>query len=279
MAKYRDKTILITGGAAGIGCCIAKNFAKDGSRLILTDVNAKALADTKAKLVAHGAKVDTYVVNVADQKQVEKLAADVLKKYGRLDVLINNAGVGYMGEIATTPIEQWRRLMDVDFWGVLYHTYAFLPSMIKNKGGQIINVSSGQAFFQLPTWGPYAAIKAALGVFSEVLHWEVRKYGVKVTTVYPYMVNTGLYDDIQTDTVGGKLSMMLLPLYSQSPETVGKIIYKAVKSGKHVEMVNVLNTFAKYARAVSPVGNMISFFSDLFLTRSKSAGGNGQTAA
>ncbi len=280
MAKFKDKTILITGGAAGIGLCIARNFAKDGAKLILTDVNEKALKDAKTELSGHGARVEVFVVNVADQAQVDKMAETVLKKHGKLDVLINNAGVGYMGEIASTPLAEWKRLMDVDFWGVLYNTYAFLPSMIAAHGGQIINVSSGQAFFQLPTWGPYAAIKTALGVFSEVLHWEVRKHGIKVTTVYPYMVNTGLYDDIKTETIGGKLSMALLPLYSQSPETVGRIIYKAAKSGKHVEMVTIINNFAKYMRTVGPVGNMVSFMSDLFLTRGKmadsaGAGGNG----
>jgi NAD(P)-dependent dehydrogenase (short-subunit alcohol dehydrogenase family) len=277
-AKMKDKVVLITGGAVGIGYCVAENFANAGARLVLVDVREKDLKAAKTKLAKRAASVDTYVVDVSNQKQVDAMAADVLAKHGHLDVLVNNAGIGYMGEIADTPMSVWRKLMEVNFWGPLHLTYAFLPSMKERGAGNITNVSSGQAFFQLPTWGPYAAIKTALGVVSEILHWEVRKYGVTVTTVYPYMVRTHLYDEVKADTLGGKLSMALLPLYSQSPEKVGKIIFKAIKSGRRVEMVNVLNDFAKLGRVIWPVGEAISYFSNLFLASGKSKGNSGAAA-
>lgn len=272
MAKMKGKTVLITGGAAGIGLCTAENFAKAGSKLILTDLNPDALEAAKAKLGAYGIPVATYQVDVSDREQVEAMAADIEAKHGGIDILINNAGIGYSGELADTTLDTWRKLVDVNFWGPLYHIYAFLPALKKRGGGRIVNVSSGQAFLQLPTWGAYSAIKAALGVFSEVLHWELRSHKIAVTTVYPYMVNTGFYNGVEGDTFAGKLVMKLLPLYSQSPETVGRIIYNATRKGTRVETVSVFNSLFKVARFVTPVGNTVSFVANHFLSKSPENG-------
>jgi len=271
MAKLKDKVVLITGGAAGIGLCTAENFAKAGCKLVLTDIKAGALEAAKNKLAKYQTHVEGHVVNVADRQEVEALAADDNNRLGGVDVLITNAGVGYMGELAETDLSTWEKLMGVNFWGPLYHIYAFLPQMKKRGGGAIVNISSGQAFLQLPTWGAYASIKAGLGVYSEVLHWELAKYNIKVTTVYPYMVNTGLYNDVKADTWLGKLSMKAVPYYSQSPEHVARIIFKAVKKGVRVEMVSVFNEMFKAAKFISPIGNTVSWMSSRFLTKNAGA--------
>ncbi|MBW1988116.1 MAG: SDR family oxidoreductase [Deltaproteobacteria bacterium] len=258
---YRNmagKKVLITGAAQGIGKCLCNEFAKEGCVLIMTDINGEALEKAAAELSAGGASVHTYEVNVADREQVSAMAEEVIRTHGGLDILVNNAGIGHNAEIVETSLDTWKKLMDVNFWGPLYHVYAFLPHMIRQGRGHIVNVSSGQAFFRLPTWGPYSIIKLALGAFSELLRLELKKFDVKVTTVYPYMVNTGFYNDAACDTWGSKLSMLLLPLYSQSPQRVARIIFKAVKKGKAVEMVNVLNGVGKLTRMFSPVSNVLS---------------------
>ncbi|MFH2100268.1 MAG: SDR family oxidoreductase, partial [Pseudomonadota bacterium] len=197
MADMKGKRVLITGAAHGIGRSLCDQFAKEGCILVMTDITAEALEKAADELRTGGIKVHSFVVDVSKQTQVEKLAADVVKELGGLDILINNAGIGHNGEIVETPLATWKKLMDVNFWGPLYHIYAFLPHMIRQGSGQIVNVSSGQAFFRLPTWGPYAIIKLALGAFSELLRIELRKFGIQVTTVYPYMVNTGFYKDVE----------------------------------------------------------------------------------
>lgn len=247
MKSYRDKTVLITGGAAGIGLCTAGEFAQAGAKLILTDINNASLEEAAKKLREQGAEVDTYVNDVSDRAAVNKLAQDVLAKHGALDVLINNAGVGLTKELKDTTFEELERLVNINFWGVLNFIYAFLPSMIERGSGQIANLSSGQAFFRMPTWGAYSAIKAGLGAFSEVLHFELAEYGINVTTVYPYMVNTGFYDDVDAESFGTKWAMKLLPYYSQTPEKVGKIIFKAIKKKKMIEMVSVMNQVGFYS--------------------------------
>jgi NAD(P)-dependent dehydrogenase (short-subunit alcohol dehydrogenase family) len=252
------ETVLVTGGAGGIGLCVAREFGKAGYHVIITDIDGEALARAALAVGEEtGATIETHVVDVTDQPAVQALAETVLRKHGRLDVLVNNAGIGFHGELADTTFETWRRLVDVNFWGTLYHIYAFMPSMIRNQGGTIVNVSSGQAFFRLPTWGAYAAIKAALGAVSEILHFEVRKHGIHVTTVYPFMVNTPFYKDVRAETFGARMSMKLLPFYSMSPDKVGKVIFAAARRHANVEMVSVLNKLAFYGRVLPGFNDVV----------------------
>ncbi|MBN2056956.1 SDR family oxidoreductase, partial [bacterium] len=181
------------------------------------------------------------------------------------DVLINNAGIGHAGLLAETSLETWRRLMDINLWGPLNHLHAFLPDMITRGGGHIVNVSSGQAFFRLPTWGPYAVSKLALGALSEILRFETARHGIRVTTVYPFMTNTGFYDTVQADTWGQQLSMKLLPWYSQSPETVGRIIFNAVRRRKTVELVHPANLLGRLIDFTPGVRTVVSTATMMFL--------------
>ena len=258
MSKLTGKSVLITGAARGIGACTAEQFARAGCRMVLSDLDEGALQKTAGVLRGLGATVDTYVVDVADKAQVDAMASDVLQRLGALDILINNAGIGHHGSLAETTLEVWRKLVDVDLFGPLHHVYAFLPSMRERRAGHIVNVSSGQAFYRLPSWGAYAAIKVAVGVFSEILFYELAPLGIQVTTVYPYMVNTGFYSDVKPTTFAGRMSMRLLPYYSDSPEKVGRVIFEAVKKTKRIEMVSVLNDVGFYAHLVPPVASAVS---------------------
>ncbi len=264
MKNVAGKRVLITGAASGIGYCLAENFAKAGAYLILTDINGEALTEAVRKLQPLAEGIDSYTVDVSKREQVEEMAAAVIDN-GGLDILVNNAGIGHSGEIAETSLEKWRLLVDVNFFGPLYHVYAFLPYFMRKRGGQIANVSSGQAFFRLPTWGPYAVIKLALGAASEIMHYELKKFDIDVTTVYPFMVNTPFYNEIEGDTFGAKLSMKLLPFYSMSPEKVGRIIFKAIKKRKAVEMVSVFNDVGYYMRLMPPVAGAVSAVTTWFL--------------
>ncbi len=255
----KDKLVLITGAAQGIGFETALQFAAAGSHLILTDINEPLLKTAKQKLGKNNKiKIYTYAVDVSDKKAVQTLAEQVADEIGKIDILINNAGIGHHGPLEETTMETWKRLIDINIWGPIYHIYAFLPMMKEQGHGQIVNVSSGQAYFRLPSWGAYASTKMAIGAISDILHYELQQYNIKVTTVFPYVVNTGFYNDVEGDNLGAKLSMKLLPLYSQKPETVGKIIFKAVEKGKRIEMVNILNSVAKSLHFLNPVSDVFS---------------------
>lgn len=265
MNDLQGKRVLVTGGARGIGLCTALEFARAGTELIITDIDEDALEQARAELETAGARVHTRRVDVSDHESVEQLAAWVRDEVGALDILVNNAGIGHHGELADTTLDTWKKLIAVNLMGALHHVYAFLPQMIERRAGQIVNISSGQAFFRLPTWGAYAAVKAALGVFSEVLHYEVRKYGIRVTTVYPFMVNTGFYDNVESRTFGSRMSMMLLPYYSTTPERAGRIIFEAVRDKKRVERASLINTFGLYAQVLPFAATLIARTSNFML--------------
>ncbi len=225
----------------------AREFGKAGSRLILADINEESLKKAADSLKQNGVEVYIYTVDVSNKKQVEAMASDVIKKFGRVDVLINNAGIGHTGEFIATDYHTWERLYNVNFWGPMYHIYTFLPHMVKRGDGHIVNVSTGQAYFRLPTWGVYASPKLALGAFSEILHYELRDFGITVTTVYPFMIrNTEFYKDTKLASWGLKMFMKYLPFYSSTPEAVGKKIYKAVVRKKRIEGVHYINWIGKY---------------------------------
>ena len=267
MTNVSKKRVLITGAASGIGLCTAKEFAKAGSNLILTDINAEGLKHVEKDLSGYGLEVFSRVVDVMQRDQVDDLAAWVIGYIGELDILINCAGIGYQGELADTSLETWNKLLGVNLLGPLYHVYAFLPHFKQRRSGHIVNISSGQAIFRLPTWGAYASIKAALGIFSEILYYEVRKHNIKVTTVYPFMVNTPFYNQIHAETRGSKLAMRLVPFYSMRPEKVGRIIFHAVRKQTRVEMVSVLNELGSYARLVPFANELMAMTSNLLLTK------------
>ena len=268
MASLKGKRIVLTGAASGIGRCAAKEFARAGCELIITDINEELLKETTEELRERGASVRSYVVDVSRREQVEEMAESVINSYDGIDILINNAGIGHSGEIVETTLETWERLMAINFWGPLYHVYAFLPSMIERGSGHIVNVSSGQAFFRLPTWGAYSTVKLALGAFSEILRFELRKFDIQVTTFYPFMVNTPFYGDIEGETFFQRLSMKMMPYYSMSPERVGKILFKAVKKRKAIEMVSVINDIGKLTRFVPKVADIVGMASIMALGKS-----------
>lgn len=268
MKSLSGRRILITGAASGIGRALAESVAKEGAIIYLADINESELALFSKSLLDRGAKAQHFVYDVSNQEAVISVADSILKD-GGLDILVNNAGVGYSNDLIDTPVDVWKRLININLLGPIYHIYAFFDAMRRRKSGHIINVSSGQAFFKLPGWGAYASIKAALGVFSEILHYELKKYDIRVTTVYPFMVNTPFYKDIEGETFGAKLSMRLVPYYSMRPETVANIILKAIKKERKVEMVSPINRLGFYSQFVPFVQDIVATTSAYLLTKRK----------
>jgi len=258
---------LITGAAGGIGTALAVEFARRGYGLLLADLDQDGLDRAAARVEGSDSPVECRTLDVTSTDQVEALAA-WCRDSGRLpDVLINNAGVGHMGDLCTTGLPTWRRLVEVNLFGPLNMVDAFLPAMRERGGGHIVNVSSGQAFFRLPTWGAYAAVKAALGVYSEVLGFELAGTGVRVTTVYPFMVDTGFYRSIEGETTGSRLAMRLVPYYSNRPETVAKAVARAVEGRRRVELITPLNLVGFYGRVLPLAPEIIAGISNLVLRR------------
>ena len=132
------KWVLVTGAASGIGKEDCLHLAHEGCNFVTVDIDAAGLEALEKELKALGSEVLSKVVDVTDKAQVDAMASEVLEKIGTLDVLVNNAGIGYNNDLRLTSFEDWNRLMNINFMGVLYVTHAFLEDMIKKGGGQIV---------------------------------------------------------------------------------------------------------------------------------------------
>lgn len=257
MVELKGKVVLITGAAGGIGLHTAGFFAEAGCPLVLTDRNAEALHEAEERLKRHNVPLFTRAMDATDLAAIQVLQREVQERFGRVDILINNAGIGFNAEMADTPLEKWQQLMAVNFWAALYHIHVFLPKMRERRSGHIVNISSGQAFFRAPTWGAYSVSKLAVAAMSEIFSVELARDNIRVTTVYPFLVNTGFYNNTTATSLGERIFYSLLPLYSHEPETVARKIFDAVREEKDIEMVSPLNLLFKYARAVSPLATIM----------------------
>lgn len=193
---FGEKIILITGGSRGFGLAMAEEFARNGARLVLTARNAQELEGARRKLLSCGAglqenDVHTIAADLSDAEQAQQVVNFTLERFGRIDVLVNNAGVITVGPVENQSLEAFRKAMDGNFYTMLHTTLAALPGMLAQGKGQIVNITSIGAKLAVPHLLPYSASKfAALG-FSQGLHAELQSKGIQVTTVCPGLMRTG----------------------------------------------------------------------------------------
>ncbi|MDG3006066.1 SDR family NAD(P)-dependent oxidoreductase [Paludisphaera mucosa] len=191
MISLAGRTVLITGGSRGLGLVLAREFAHQGARIAICARDGDELARARADLAARGADAATFVCDVTDQSQVDRTVDQVLDRFGRLDVLVNNAGVIQVGPFEETTVEDFEEAMATHFWGPLYTTLAVLPSMRERGEGRILNIASIGGKVAAPHLLPYSSSKFALIGFSEGLRAELLKDGIYVTAVAPGLMRTG----------------------------------------------------------------------------------------
>ena len=188
----RDKTVLITGGSRGLGLVLAREFSDAGANLVLCARDGQELERAHADLSERGAQnVLTVVCNVTSPEEIEALVQKTLARFGRIDVLVNNAGLIQCAPFAVTEIEDYQAAMQTHFWAALHATRAVLPTMKKQRAGRIVNIASIGGKISVPHLSPYSASKFALVGLSEGLRAELAPDGILVTTVCPGLMRTG----------------------------------------------------------------------------------------
>lgn len=190
---FRGRTVLITGGSRGLGLVLARHFSMEGANLALLARSAADLKKAEDELTSMGVPVDVHTVpcDVRNRDEVEAAVAGIVERYGRLDVLINNAGVVQVGPVEHMKKEDFEEAMDVHFWGAYHATEAALPHLRARGGGRIVNVASIGGQVAVPHLAPYVASKFALVGYSDVMRAELAKYGIRVTTASPGLMRTG----------------------------------------------------------------------------------------
>jgi short-subunit dehydrogenase len=188
---FKDKSVLITGGSRGLGLVLARQLAEHGANITICARDEDELERARQDLQKHGADPFTVKCDVTNNGEVQEMVHAVTNRFGRIDVLINNAGIIQVGPIEVMTLDDYKEAMNAHFWGPLHTILAVLPGMRERKGGRIVNISSIGGKISVPHLVPYSASKFALVGLSEGLRAELRKDGVVVTTVCPGLMRTG----------------------------------------------------------------------------------------
>ncbi len=193
--KLRGTTAIITGATSGIGRETALEFSKAGVRVVVAGRRKDRLTKLVSEIAAKGGEALAVATDVAEAKQVERLVEKAIKHFGEINTLVNNAGVGLAARFEELALEDFRRLMEVNFWGAIYACKAVVPLMKQQKsGGVIINVSSILGKRGVPFETAYCASKFALAGFSEALRTEVMADKIDVTTIFPGAIETEIFE-------------------------------------------------------------------------------------
>lgn len=198
MRDLKGKVAVVTGGASGIGRAMAVRFAREGMRIVLADVEEKALAQAHEALAAAGAEVASVRTDVSRWEDVEALAARTFEKFGTAHVVCNNAGIGSGGLCWDLSLADWQWTLGVNLWGVIHGIRAFVPHLIAQGEGHVVNTASIAGIITAPGMGPYCASKHAVVAISECLQQDLRLAAggakVNVSVVCPAWVKTNIAD-------------------------------------------------------------------------------------
>jgi NADP-dependent 3-hydroxy acid dehydrogenase YdfG len=237
MEGFAGKVAAVTGAGSGIGQALALELARSGAAVAISDVDTEGLAQTEEQLKAIGASVRSDRLDVTEREAFQLYADQINEHFGKVNQIYNNAGIAYTGDVDISQFKDIERVMDVDFWGVVNGTKAFLPHLVASGDGHIVNVSSLFGLMSMPGQAAYNAAKFAVRGFTEALRQEMVLNGdpVKVTSVHPGGVKTAIVRNaIAAEGVNTQAQSKFFDkrLASTTPERAAQIILDAVHKNK-----------------------------------------------
>ena len=231
-----DKVILITGASSGIGAGIARELAAAGAKVVLGARRIERLEALAAELTGAGGAVLVHPLDVTDRESVNAFANAARQAWGRVDVIVNNAGVMPLSLMASMKVEEWERMVDVNIKGVLYGIAAVLPEMTVRGSGHIINIASIGALSVSPTAAVYCATKYAVRAISEGLRQE--HSALRVTCIHPGVVESELADTI-TDPVAAE-AMKTYRAIALKPDAIARAVRFAIEQPNDVDVNEIV---------------------------------------
>ncbi|XP_035988117.1 dehydrogenase/reductase SDR family member 7B isoform X1 [Fundulus heteroclitus] len=260
-ASVRGAVVVITGASSGLGKECARVFHAAGARLVLCGRDAARLQEVVQELNASSTDIQqqqtftpsTVVFDLAKADTVEKAAEEILKCHGHVDVLVNNAGISYRGNILDTHVSVQRGVMETNYFGPIALTQALLPSMVQRRSGHIVVISSVQGKIAIPYRSAYAASKHATQAYFDCLRAEIGHFGIPVTVISPGYIRTNLSVNAVTGD-GSKYGVVDKTTASGwDPRDVAGAVLKAVRQkSKDVVLAGPLPTVAIYLRTLWP---------------------------
>lgn len=244
MKNFSGKLAVITGAASGIGRALAVQLAGRGADLALADIDGAGLDETA--LMVTGVECTTHVVDVADRLAMNAFAGDVVEHHGRVDLLINNAGVTLVSTAEGCTYEDFEWIMNINFWGVVHGTLAFLPHLKASGDGHVVNISSVFGLLGIPTQSAYNAAKFGVRGFTDALRTEldIERCGVSATTIHPGGIRTNIlnngrfeYADHEDAIDPEEAAADFERLTRTTPEKAAQLILGAVAKNKRRALI------------------------------------------
>jgi short-subunit dehydrogenase len=221
---YPKKRAFITGAGSGLGRALCIELAKDGWNIGISDVNEMWLKETENIIQQNGGNAILYLLDVADHEKYSIVAKKYLTVSQGIDLLINNAGVGAAGVVGNYPPEEWKWVVEINQLGVIHGCHYFVPTMKKQKSGQIINIASAAGFLNPAGMAPYNSVKAAVISFSETLYAELRDSYVNVSVVMPTYFNTNIIKNSKGGATQKAIGQQLIDKANIEPGVIAKKI-------------------------------------------------------
>lgn len=278
---FAGKVVVITGGSRGFGLVLARHLGAKGAKLAICARTADDLELARQELDSKGVQVMALTVDVTENEEVKAMLRDVIRHYGRIDVLVNNAGIIQVGPQDLMELEDYQLAMQTNFWAQLYAIQAVIPHFIERGGGRIVNITSIGGKLALPHLLPYTASKFAAVGLSEGMHAGLKKYNIRVTTVIPNLMRTG--SPVRADIKGDHEKEYAWfkhadsnPLLSQDPDNTAQRIIEAVEYSEPEVTLSLTGKIASVVKGLAP--GWVSFLMSVankFLP--DSASGNGTT--
>jgi NADP-dependent 3-hydroxy acid dehydrogenase YdfG len=233
------KVVVITGASSGLGEATARHLSAEGATVVLGARRADRIQALAEDLNGQGGKALAVTTDVTDHNQVKALADTAVQTYGRIDVLINNAGLMPQSLLERLKIDEWDRMIDVNIKGVLYGIAAALPYMKKQKAGHIINVSSVAGHLVRPGSAVYSATKHAVLALSEGLRQEVKPYNIRTTVISPGAVATELPNSITEPGIAESINKFY-EAYAIPADTFARAVVYAMSQPDDVDVNEIL---------------------------------------
>ena len=234
MNRFKTKTVVITGAGSGFGRGLALDFARLGWKVAASDIDMTRAEETVRLVNNAGGQGLAIKCDVTNHQDVQNMSVTVLKVWGGVDIIINNAGVPVVGIMEEVSLEDWRFEIDIMLMSVIYGCRAFIPVMKKQGRGHIVNVASSAGIVSLPEMGPYNITKAGVISLSETLRSELKKHNIGVTVVCPTFFKTNLLDHIH---VSNEHQMKMAQAFfnkfaSGTVESISKSTMKAIRANR-----------------------------------------------
>ncbi|MBH0780894.1 SDR family NAD(P)-dependent oxidoreductase [Nocardia bovistercoris] len=237
--RFDGKVVVVTGAASGIGAATARLFAAHGAKVHVCDINATGATSVCDQIIRAGGEAVAHAVDVADPRAMEALAADVFAIDPIIDVLHNNAGIGWAGPAENMTIQDWRRVVDVNLNGVVNGIHYFLPRMLaQGRHAHVLNTASSAGLFPIPYLSAYTATKFGIVGLTQALNAELAARGVRFTAICPGAVDTPIIGNTAKASQGSERITDLVHRFGRRPEAVAKAAVDAVGSRKVIVTVH-----------------------------------------